>query len=111
MTHITHGIERVGTSDPAFHGCAFVPSAEAMEVVTVTHATRAIGTIPTPMEARELERVEQRLIAEFAPELSPRVVHDVVHDVVDGWAGAPVRQYIPLLTERYAREQLRHLHH
>ena len=76
----------------------------------VADATRAMGPSPSPMEARELERVEQRLMAEFTPELPPYIVSHVLHGVIDSWAGARVRQFIPLLTERYAREQLRHYH-
>jgi hypothetical protein len=58
-------------------------------------------------EARELARVEQRLVADFSPPLSPELVHRVVVETVATWAGAPVRHYVPLLTERAARRQLR----
>lgn len=76
----------------------------------VADATWEVGPDPSPKQARELERVERRLMEEFTPQLAPHIVSDVVHHVFDSWSGARVRTFIPLLTERYAREELRHFH-
>jgi hypothetical protein len=57
-------------------------------------------------EARELARVAQRLVAEFSPTLSPAFVQRVVAETAATWAGAPVRHYVALLTERAVRRKL-----
>jgi hypothetical protein len=57
-------------------------------------------------EARELTRVVERLIADFCPPLTAPFVQQVVAETTGTWAGAPVRRYVALLTERVARRKL-----
>lgn len=55
-------------------------------------------------EARQMAEVQQRLEARF-PGLDPTVVQAAVQTAAAGITG-PVRDYVPLLVERAARERL-----
>jgi hypothetical protein len=55
-------------------------------------------------EARQMAEVQERLEARF-PDLDPSVVAAAVQVAAAGITG-PVREYVPLLVERAARERL-----
>ncbi len=57
-------------------------------------------------EAQALDQVRERLTAQFpdVPEDTVRLVVDQAHRSLDG---RPVRNYVPVLVEREARERLR----
>lgn len=58
-------------------------------------------------EAHELAAVEQRLLTAFSPPLPPGHVSRTVSEARREFETARVRQYVPLLVERIARECLR----
>jgi hypothetical protein len=58
-------------------------------------------------EARELEDLRRRLLAQFSLSLSPEVVRRSLDDAVAHYAGAPVRRYVPIFVERRVRSRLR----
>jgi hypothetical protein len=58
------------------------------------------------VETIEVERLERELIAEFGSVLPPEEIRRCVRAAVDLWRGARVRQYIPILAERVARQHL-----
>ena len=58
-------------------------------------------------EARDIELVARRLIAEFTPALPADVVGDCLEQAVAEFTNAPVRRYVPLLVERRVRQLLR----
>ena len=55
-------------------------------------------------EARQMAEVQQRLEARF-PDLDPTVVEAAIQVAAAGITG-PVRDFVPLLVERHARERL-----
>ncbi|WP_353808579.1 three-helix bundle dimerization domain-containing protein [Agromyces sp. SYSU T00194] len=57
-------------------------------------------------EYAEVEQVVDRLGEKFE-ELPRAVVADVVHHVHLGLQGNPIREYVPVLVEHGAKEQLR----
>ena len=57
-------------------------------------------------EVKELSRITDRLYARH-PGMPREVVDAVVRDVHDGYARSRVRDFVPLLVEREARERLR----
>ncbi|GLI26786.1 hypothetical protein ARHIZOSPH14_10280 [Agromyces rhizosphaerae] len=59
-------------------------------------------------EHAEVEQVVDRLSERFT-ELPRGVVSDVVHHVHDGMEGNPIREYVPVLVEHGAKEQLRQI--
>ena len=56
-------------------------------------------------EARELDRITESLERAF-PNVAPRVVRHAVRQAHRGFAGSPIRDFVPLLVERAAREAL-----
>ena len=69
----------------------------------------ARAAAPDGAEARELAHVERRLIAEFSPAVTTEQIRRSLVDAVGQLATARVRQYVPLLVERIARQQLQQL--
>lgn len=61
-----------------------------------------------PDESLQLLHVRDDLRREFAS-LPGSVVEAEVTQVAQGFAGAPIRVYVPVLVQRGARERLRHL--
>ena len=61
------------------------------------------------LESRELKHLEVQLIAAFSPPLRPEEVQRCLIDCVARFESARVRQYVPLLIERNARQRLRDL--
>lgn len=60
-------------------------------------------------EERQLQRVRDDLIREFAAGLSEQVVDEHFSALVRDFDGAPVRAFVPVLAQRAARERLRGL--
>ncbi|MCU1673290.1 MAG: hypothetical protein JWN77_1403 [Frankiales bacterium] len=60
-------------------------------------------------EDRQLARVEEELVREFASALTEQVVSEQLRGLVAEFAGAPVRTFVPVLAQRVARERLRAL--
>ncbi len=56
-------------------------------------------------EARELDRIGESLERAF-PNVRPRVVRHAVRQAHQGFAGSPIRDFVPLLVERAARDAL-----
>jgi hypothetical protein len=59
-----------------------------------------------PLEWRDLKHLEAQLIARFCPPLAPEEVQACLIDCVARFETARVRQYVPLLIERDARQRL-----
>ncbi len=57
-------------------------------------------------EQRQLDGVRAALLREFGDRLSPDEVSARFDDVVSGFQGAPIRTYVPVLTQRQVRQQL-----
>jgi hypothetical protein len=62
----------------------------------------------TIRERQALDHVSDRLSQSFADRLSPRQVDETVHSVHHRFDGSPVREFVPVLVERIARDELRH---
>lgn len=69
-----------------------------------------------PAEAEETVRkqlgaVEKRLVVEFGGRLSPEAIRRAIHDELHRDAHAPLKQFIPVLVARAARDRLERGHH
>ena len=60
---------------------------------------------PQQVEARELNPVIEILERAF-PNVQPRVVRHAAHQAHRGFSDSPVRDFVPLLVERAARDAL-----
>ena len=60
-------------------------------------------------EDRQLARINEELVREFAGGLSEQVVTEQFQGMVARFDGAPVRTFVPVLAQRAARESLRGL--
>ena len=58
-------------------------------------------------EEDELVTVRRRVRARFADAVSVDVIDRVIDAYAARWAGAPVRNYLPVLVERFSTEELR----
>lgn len=58
-------------------------------------------------ERRAVEQVAERLADRF-PHTPPQRVSAVVGEVHNGFEGTPIRDFVPILVEREARERLAH---
>jgi len=58
-------------------------------------------------EGVEIQHVIERLDAEFSPSMPHVAIVDTVEECVQRWSDAPIRTFVPLLTERRATEELR----
>jgi hypothetical protein len=74
-----------------------------------SRASRNIGESPATdeREAAELGSIEARLIAKYGPSLGPDAVTRCIAHAVGHFEGARIRNYMMLLVERRATEQLR----
>jgi arsenate reductase len=59
--------------------------------------------------ANHLHAVARRLGAEFVGVFSPETIDRYLQESADRFADAPIRDYIPIMAERFARERLRAL--
>jgi hypothetical protein len=57
-------------------------------------------------ESIEVQRLERDLLEEFGRVLPAEEIRRCVREAVALWHGARVRQYIPILAERAARQRL-----
>jgi hypothetical protein len=62
----------------------------------------------TIRERHALEQVTDRLSRSFADRFSPTQVDETVHSIHHRFDGRPIREFVPVLVERIAREELRH---
>jgi hypothetical protein len=60
----------------------------------------------TTDEIHALDQVSDRLRSRF-PDASPDRIRKVVHQVHDQYDGSPIRDFIPVLVEREAADELR----
>ncbi len=59
-------------------------------------------------EIRELDEVVERLLQRF-PDLSEERVRTVVDKIHEGFAGNPIRDFVPVFVERAVRDELSQL--
>jgi hypothetical protein len=57
-------------------------------------------------EKQAINAVNERLGRSFADSYSQHTVADTVEQVHQRFAGKPIRDFVPVLVERYAREEL-----
>lgn len=57
-------------------------------------------------ERRQLEAVRMTLRREFADRVDAAEVDRHLAEIVDGFTGAPIRTFVPVLVHRQARRQL-----
>jgi hypothetical protein len=62
----------------------------------------------TLRERHALDQVTDRLSRSFAGRFSPSQVDRAVSSVHHRFDGRPIREFVPVLVERIAREELRH---
>ena len=71
--------------------------------------SNAEGGHPTRMneltEEQVIDQLADRLVPIY-PAVEPEQVSRVVHDEYTRYEGSPIREYIPLLVERHAKEEL-----
>ena len=54
----------------------------------------------------QIEEIVDDLTEEFGDRVEPKIVQDEVKGVYGRSSGAPIQQYVPVLTRRIAREEL-----
>jgi hypothetical protein len=59
-----------------------------------------------PDEQLELEHVKRRLTASFSGRVPEDEIGRTVDEIAAEFRGAPIRRFVPLLTERYATGRL-----
>lgn len=62
---------------------------------------------PTTRERQAMREVVHRLVRSFADSVPPEQVTRTVTTVHHRFDGKPVRDFVPVLVERFAREELR----
>jgi hypothetical protein len=62
----------------------------------------------TIRERHALDQVTDRLSQSFADRYSPSQVDRTVHAIHHRFDGRPIREFVPVLVERIARDELRH---
>ena len=67
----------------------------------------SFSTSDEPIDLRKFERLESQLIAEFSPPLRPEEIQRCLVACITTYQHAVVRDYLPVLIERAARDQLR----
>jgi hypothetical protein len=58
-------------------------------------------------EKQAISAVNERLRRSFADSYSQSAVSHTVEQIHQRFAGRPIRDFVPVLVERYAREELR----
>jgi len=62
----------------------------------------------TIRERHALDQVADRLSRSFADRFSPAQVDEKVSTIHHRFDGRPIREFVPVLVERIARDELRH---
>ncbi|GLY78911.1 three-helix bundle dimerization domain-containing protein [Actinoallomurus iriomotensis] len=62
----------------------------------------------TIRERHALEHVTDRLSRSFSGRVSPTRVDATVNAIHHRFDGSPIREFVPVLVERIARDELRH---
>jgi hypothetical protein len=62
----------------------------------------------TVRERHALDQVTDRLSQSFADRFSPAQVDEAVSTIHHRFDGRPIREFVPVLVERIARDELRH---
>lgn len=62
----------------------------------------------TLRERQALDEVTDRLARTFSDRFSPSQVGEMVSAVHHQFDGRPIREFVPVLVERIARDELRH---
>jgi hypothetical protein len=62
----------------------------------------------TIRERQALDQVTDRLSESFADRFSPAQVDEKVSNIHHRFDGRPIREFVPVLVERIARDELRH---
>jgi hypothetical protein len=62
----------------------------------------------TVRERHALDQVTDRLSKSFADRVSRGRVDETVHSIHRRFDGRPIRDFVPVLVERMARDELRH---
>jgi len=62
----------------------------------------------TLRERHALDQVTDRLTRTFADRFSPSQVDQAVSSIHHLFDGRPIREFVPVLVERMARDELRH---
>lgn len=57
-------------------------------------------------EKQAINAVNERLWRSFAESYSPSIVSHTIEQVHHRFDGRPIRDFVPVLVERYAREEL-----
>ncbi|GAA3585536.1 hypothetical protein GCM10022419_079400 [Nonomuraea rosea] len=57
-------------------------------------------------EEQAMREVAARLTKTFAPDHSPERVTQIIETVLHRFDGRPIRDFVPVLVERYARQEL-----
>ena len=65
------------------------------------------SAVPSDSEVRAVEELINRLAARFA-DVPADTVRQIVNASWDRFTGTPIRDFVPVLVERSARERLRH---
>jgi hypothetical protein len=65
-------------------------------------------TADTVRERHALNQVTDRLSRSFADRYSPTQVGETVDSIHHRFDGRPIREFVPVLVERIARDELRH---
>ena len=60
-------------------------------------------------ENHQIEEIVHDLTQEFGERVGPKQVHDEVMRVYGRFSGSPIQQFVPVLTRRIAREELRRI--
>lgn len=62
----------------------------------------------TVRERHALDQVSHRLSESFGDRFSPDQVDEKVSTIHHRFDGSPIREFVPVLVERIARDELRH---
>jgi hypothetical protein len=65
------------------------------------------GSVIDDDEHRQLETLHAQLLAEYGPVLGEAAVSDRFAATVADFDDAPIRTFVPLLTDRFVRQELR----
>ena len=107
MITVSHGQALIRLSDSTVVFVENDVRVTPLVAVTAPDDEPAVAEVATSQEVeeRELDRVTQTLQRAF-PNVRTRVVRHAVRQAQQGFAGSPIRDFVPLLVERAAREAL-----
>jgi len=69
-----------------------------------------LGWVTSDAERVAIERVQQRLSAQF-PDVPAAVVGQVVNESYEWFVDHPTRDFVPVLVAEWARDRLRFIHY